>query len=166
MFEGEVVVMYVQIQNPDPEFANEYESWACSADYQMINTEYVGQVFNYQYGTTLLDNDATERSTYNVKDQTFDHPEYSRNGPWLAGNALQWYTQTYSIEDNYSALTCTAVRQYGEGQKGFFDMPAGSSVTVNMGYRVYENAEKTRARIHHDYPGILFDLLPEGTIPR
>lgn len=84
----------------------------------------------------------------------------------MAGNALQWYTQTYSIEDNYSALTCTAVRQYGEGQKGFFDMPPSSSVSVSMGYRVYENAAKTRARIHHDYPGIIFDLLPEGTIKR
>ena len=47
LFEGEVVVMYVQIQNPDPLYPNEFESWSCSADYQMTNTEYVGQVFNY-----------------------------------------------------------------------------------------------------------------------
>ena len=35
----------------------------------------------------------------------------------------------------------------------------GDSVTVNMGYRVYEDATKTRARIHRDYVGINFELL-------
>ena len=48
---------------------------------------------------------------------------------------------------------------YGEGQKGFFDLPVGDTVTLNMGYRVYEDATKTRARIHRDYENVTFELL-------
>lgn len=58
----------------------------------MENTEYVGQVFNYNYGDMKLDNDAVERDTANVADQTYDHPNYTRNGPWMASNALKWYS--------------------------------------------------------------------------
>ena len=65
---------------------------------------------------------------------------------------------------NYAGITCTAVRQFGEGQKGFFDLPIGDIVTVNMGYRVYEDATKTRARIHRDYTNISFPLLADGFV--
>jgi len=34
----------------------------------MQNTVYVGQVFNYDYGSTLLDNDAVERDSATVAD--------------------------------------------------------------------------------------------------
>ena len=40
LFEGELIVMYVQIQNPTT--PNEFESWSCSARYEMANTVYVG----------------------------------------------------------------------------------------------------------------------------
>ena len=82
--------MYVQIQNVfEP---NNFESWSCSTVYEQKDTVYVGQIFNYNYGDTLLNNDAVERETANVADQTRDHPEYTRNGPWMAANALEWYT--------------------------------------------------------------------------
>ena len=80
----------------------------------------------------------------------------------MAANALEWYTQEYSIENNYAAATCTGVRLYGEGQKGFFDLPVGDTVTVNMGYRVYEDETQTRARIHRDYENVQFELLATG----
>ena len=48
---------------------------------------------------------------------------------------------------------------YGEGQKGFFDLPVGDTVTVKMGYRVYEDAYSTKARIHNDYENAQFALL-------
>ena len=48
---------------------------------------------------------------------------------------------------------------YGEGQKGFFDLPVGDSVTLKMGYRVYEDAFSTKARIHNDYENVNFQLL-------
>ena len=82
----------------------------------------------------------------------------------MAINALEWYTQEYSVPRNYAGVTCTAVRQFGEGQKGFFDLPVGDTVTVNMGYRVYEDATKTRARIHRDYTNISFPLLADGFV--
>lgn len=151
--------MYVQIENPFTK--GEFETWSCSTTYEMKDTVYVGEVFNYNYGETRLNNDAVERDTANVFDQTRGHSEYTRNGPWMAADALKWYTQEYSIERNYASATCTAVRLYGEGQKGFFDLPVGDTVTVNMGYRVYEDASKTRARIHRDYENIQFDLLGE-----
>ena len=125
----------------------------------MKDTVYVGQVNNYDYGSTSLSNEAAERDSATPADQTLDHPEYMRNGPWMPANALKWYTQEYSIENNYAAVTCTAVRQYGDGQKGFFDMEPGSTVTLNMGYRVYDNASATRARMHRDYEDVSFELL-------
>ncbi len=33
-----------------------------------------------------------------------------------------------------------------------------------MGFRVYDNAFETRARIHRDYSGVEFDLLGKGQI--
>ena len=157
LFENEIVVMYVQIENPyEP---NEYESWSCASPFQAKNTLYVGEIYNYLYGTTLLSNDAVSRDSATVADQTYDHPEYVRNGPWMAANNLSWYSQEYSVEKNYASMTCTAVRQWGEGQKGFFDLPTGDRITLNMGYRVYEDASLTRARIHRDYANIQFDLL-------
>ena len=162
LFEGESIVMYVQIH--DPENEGNYESWSCNTDYQMINTEYVGQIYNYNYGNMKLDNDAVERDVQNVRDQTVDHENHTRNGPWMAVNALKWYTQEYNIEENKSAVTCTAIRQYGPGFRGFFDMPAGSTVTVDMGFRVYDDASQTRARIYRDYVGVTFDLLPEDVL--
>ena len=100
-----------------------------------------------------------ERDAANIADQTYDHPEYMRNGPWMSANALAWYTQEYSIMDNYTSVKCTGIRQWGEGQKGFFDLPIGDTVTLNMGYRVYENESATRARMHRDYTNISFELL-------
>ena len=120
----------------------------------MKDTVYVGHVHNYNYGSTRLNNDAVERDSATLLDQTFDHPEYTRNGPWMAANALEWYTQQYSVENNYVAVTCTGIRIYGEDQKGFFDLPVGDTVTVNMGYRVYDDETKTKARIHNDYENI------------
>ena len=57
----------------------------------------------------------------------------------MAADALSWYTQTYDPSRNLSSVACTAVRLYGEGQKGFFDLPVGNTVTLNMGFRVYED---------------------------
>jgi len=37
-------------------------------------------------------------------------------------------------------MTCTGIRQIGNGQKGYFDLPAGTIIGVNVGYRVYRNA--------------------------
>ena len=90
LFKDEIIVMYVQIENPVT--PGEYESWSCSTTYEMKDTVYVGQIYNYNYGETKLDNDAVERDTANVADQTNEHPEYTRNGPWMAANALEWYT--------------------------------------------------------------------------
>ena len=152
LFEGEIVVMYVQIENPyEP---NEYESWSCAAPYQAKDTLYVGDIYNYNYGETQLRNDAVARDLATVADQTVDHPDYVRNGPWMAANNLKWYSQEYSVANNYASMTCTAVRQYGDGQKGFFDMPIGDKVTLNMGFRVYENESSTVARYHRDYANI------------
>ena len=67
------------------------------------------------------------------------------------------------MDRNYAAIACTAVRQYGEGQKGFFDLPVGEQVTLSMGYRVYADANQTKARMYHDYTGITFPLLGAGT---
>lgn len=61
----------------------------------------MGHVYNYEYGSTLLDNDAVERDSATVADQTSDHPEYMRNGPWMAANSLSWYTQEYDKKKNY-----------------------------------------------------------------
>lgn len=162
LYEGDVIVMYVQIVNPAAK--KEYESWSCSTKYQMKDTVYVGNVFNYSYGKTQLSNEAVERDVATPSDQTINHPEYMRNGPWMPANALRWYTQSYSIENNYAAVDCTAVRQYGDNQKGFFDLPVGNTVTLNMGFRVYDNEFETRARIHRDYTGVEFDLLGRGSI--
>jgi len=82
----------------------------------------------------------------------------------MAANALSWYTQEYSIYKNLASVKCTGIRQYGEGQKGFFDLIEGDTVTLDMGYRVYENASSTRARIHRDYTGLQFELLYKGTV--
>ena len=57
----------------------------------MKDTVYVGQVYNYSYGETLLTNEAVERDVATVADQTKQHPEYMRNGPWMPANALRWY---------------------------------------------------------------------------
>ena len=81
----------------------------------MRTTVYVGGVNNYSYGKTLLTNEAVERDSATVAEQTSEHPDYMRNGPWMAGNALEWYTQEYSVESNYASVDCTGVRQYGEG---------------------------------------------------
>lgn len=35
----------------------------------------------------------------------------------------------------------------------------GDTVTVKMGYRVYEDAYSTKARIHNDYENVQFALL-------
>ena len=35
----------------------------------------------------------------------------------------------------------------------------GDTVTVKMGYRVYEDAFSTKARIHNDYESVQFELL-------
>ena len=40
-------------------------------------------------------------------------------------------------------------------------MPVGNTVTLNMGFRVYEDATKTRARVHRDYFNVSYELLPE-----
>ena len=125
----------------------------------MKDTVYVGHVYNYNYGTTRLNNDAVERDSATVRDQTLGHPEYMRNGPWMPANALEWYTQQYSVANNYVSVTCTGVRIFGEGQKGFFDLPVGDTVTVNMGYRVYDDETKTKARIFNDYENVTFNLL-------
>ena len=125
----------------------------------MKNTVYVGQVFNYDYSSIRLDSDAVQRESANVADQTYNHPEYMRNGPWMAANALIWYEQEYSVKKNYASVKCTGVRQWGTGQKGFFDLAKGDTVTVDMGYRVYEKASDTKPRIHRDYTGLTFDLL-------
>ena len=45
-------------------------------------------------------------------------------------------------------------------------MVEGSSVTVNIGFRVYEDADATRARKYRDYTNIRYDLLPDGTVSR
>ena len=42
-------------------------------------------------------------------------------------------------------------------------MPVGEQVTLSMGYRVYADANQTKARMHHDYEGISFPLLGAGT---
>ena len=42
-------------------------------------------------------------------------------------------------------------------------MPVGEQVTLSMGYRVYSDANQTKARMHHDYSGISFPLLGAGT---
>ena len=89
LYEGDVIVMYVQIENPKT--PGEFESWSCSTTYQMRSTVYVGQVNNYEYGQTLLTNDAVERDSYTPAEQTLEHPMYMRNGPWMAANALEWY---------------------------------------------------------------------------
>ena len=90
LFKDEIIVMYVQIQNPKIE--GEFETWSCSTTYEMKDTVYVGEVHNYNYGSTRLNNDAVERDSATVSDQTKNHPEYTRNGPWMAANALEWYT--------------------------------------------------------------------------
>ena len=163
LYEGEIVVMYVQIQSPFDD--NEYESWSCSTTYKQKDSVYVGEVYNYNYGTTKLDNDAVERDSATPAEQTYEHPEYSRAGPWMAANALKWYTQIYSIEENYSSVSCTAVRRYGENQKGFFDLPIGETVKLRMGYRVYESEADTRPRMHRDYNNISFELLSADAAP-
>ena len=149
--------MYVQIQNPfEP---SEYESWSCSTTFKQEDSVYVGKIYNYSYGSFKLDYDAASRDSATVAEQTYDHPEYMRNGPWMAANALEWYKQEYNVEDNYSAVTCTAVRQYGLGQKGFFDMQIGDTVTLNIGYRVYDSLSETVPRLHGEFNDISFDLL-------
>ena len=90
LFNDEIIVMYVQIENPIA--PGEFESWSCSTSYEMKDTVYVGQVYNYNYGTERLNNDAMERDSYTVDEQTRRHPEYTRNGPWFAADALEWYT--------------------------------------------------------------------------
>lgn len=157
LYEGDIVVMYVQIADPsDP---TQFESWSCSADYQMKDTVYVGQVYNYKYGDVSLSNDAVERESATPAKQTLDHIDYVSSGPWMSANSLAWYTQEYSVEDNQAGVACTAIRRYGDGHKGFFDLPVGDTVSINMGFRVYKNAEATRAFIHRDYPDRSFDLL-------
>ena len=82
----------------------------------------------------------------------------------MAANALSWYTQEYSVVKNLASAKCTGIRQWGDGQKGFFDLTEGDVVTLDMGYRVYENATATRARIHRDYTGLQFELLDKGSL--
>ena len=159
LYEGDVIVMYVQIQNPFA--AEEFESWSCSTTFQQKKAVYVGEVYNYSYGSFKLDYDAVERDSANPSDQTTDHPEYMRNGPWFAADALSWYTQKYNLNKNYSSVGCTAVRQYGAGQKGFFDLPIGDTITLNMGYRVYDSALSTSPRVHRDYNDVSFVLLDD-----
>ena len=38
-------------------------------------------------------------------------------------------------------------------------MEPGKEFTLNMGYRIYENAEATRSKFHRDYEGVSFKLL-------
>ena len=66
------------------------------------------------------------------------------------------------MNKNYAAVDCTGVRQYGENQKGFFDLPVGNTVTLNMGFRVYDHAFATKARVHRDYKNVSFELLPKA----
>jgi len=66
LFKDEIVVMYVQIENPV--VAGEYETWSCDTTYEMKDTVYVGQVYNYNYGDMKLNNDAVERDTATVAD--------------------------------------------------------------------------------------------------
>mmetsp|Transcript_34811 Transcript_34811/g.45816 ORF Transcript_34811/g.45816 Transcript_34811/m.45816 type:complete len:100 (-) Transcript_34811:527-826(-) len=40
LFEGDVIVMYVQLRNPKNK--KEFESWSCSMTYEMKNGSYVG----------------------------------------------------------------------------------------------------------------------------
>ena len=40
LYEGEIIVMYVQVENPI--VVGEYESWSCSTKYEMKDTVYVG----------------------------------------------------------------------------------------------------------------------------
>jgi len=127
----------------------------------MKDSVYVGQVNNYNYGAHSLTNSKAERELWNLEDQTVSHPQYTRNGPWIPASSLDFYTQQYSIETNHASVDCSAIRQHGDGQKGFFDVKPGSTVTLKMGYRVYDNAEATRARIHRDYDDVSFELLSE-----
>ena len=64
LLEGEVVVMYVQIE--DPAERNIYESFSCSAKYEGKNTSYVGGVVNYNYGALDLSNAAVTQDSMNV----------------------------------------------------------------------------------------------------
>ena len=88
--EGEIVIMYVQIE--DPTGPNKYEQWSCRADYQQRNTVYVGQIHNYAYGVDLLTFDTVVRDAANVVARTTGNIDYYSNGPWLPMNALEWYT--------------------------------------------------------------------------
>ena len=51
---------------------------------------------------------------------------------------------------------------YGDNQKGYFDLPVGDTVKINMGFRVYEDDTQTRARINYDYEDEEFILLGSG----
>lgn len=66
LFKDEIVVMYVQIENPV--VPGEYETWSCDTTYEMKDTVFVGQVYNYNYGDMKLNNDAVERDTATVAD--------------------------------------------------------------------------------------------------
>ena len=76
MYDGEVIVMYISVQNPTDE--NDYETWSCDSEYHMKNTVYVGHIHNYRHGDMSLSNDAVERDSATVVDQTYGHPEYTR----------------------------------------------------------------------------------------
>ena len=88
--EGEIVILYAQIENPlEP---GKYEQFSCRADYEQRDTVYVPQINNYEYKEDLLTFGTVVRDAANVNAQTIDHPFYLGNGPWLPLNALEWYT--------------------------------------------------------------------------
>ena len=59
-------------------------------------------------------------------------------------------------------MTCTAARQYSDIIKGFFNFLPGETVTLNMGFRVYEDEVSTSPRIHRDYANVQFELREDG----
>jgi len=86
----ETVVQYMAVE--DPGARGQYENWSCVGEYDRLDgMHYQVQVFNYDYGSMVLNNNEVERNGDNVKYQTLYHPDYARYGPWHLAATLNWY---------------------------------------------------------------------------
>ena len=81
MRDGDFIIQYMGIMNPDAN-GERFEQWSCVNQYSPTNTHVTAQVYNYNYGSTLLTSDEVERNGDNIDYQTFYHPDYTLEGPW------------------------------------------------------------------------------------
>ena len=57
---GDYVIQYMAWENPNS--PDNYEQWSCVGQYQEWDGPFDGDVYNYRYGSALLENNEVERN--------------------------------------------------------------------------------------------------------